>query len=39
MLLIAHLNSHHADPIFVGIGILRVVVRSLSIIREDIASG
>jgi len=39
MLLFAHLNSRHANPMLTGVGILRVVVRSLSILRVGIASG
>ena len=39
MLHIAHLNSRYAHLVLTGAGILRVVVRSRSIIREVIASG
>ncbi len=39
MLHIAHLNSRHASPVLTGIGILGLVVRSLSLIREGNASG
>jgi len=35
----AHLNSRHAHLVLTGAGILRVVVRSRSTIREVIASG
>jgi len=39
MLHIAHLNSRVALPVPAGIGIIRVVVRNLSIIRENTAGG
>lgn len=39
MLHIAHVNSRIALPAVTGIGILRVVVRSLSMIRAGIAGG
>jgi hypothetical protein len=38
MLLIAHLNSRIAEPA-VGLGVIRVIVRGLSILRVGIAGG
>jgi len=39
MLHIAHLDSRVAEPVLAGIGMIRVVVRNLSIIRENTAGG
>jgi hypothetical protein len=39
MLHIAKVNSRNAHPALTGVGILGVVVRSLSILRVGIASG
>lgn len=39
MLHIAPLNSRHANTLLMGVGVLRVVVRSLSLLRVGTATG